>query len=161
MTRATPLFLRLARRIDRWMMERRQEALRTALLTCGTEVQLELPLIIRGPDRVRLGHRVCIGAFSHIWGQGGLTIDDDTLIASHVAITTLTHKPGAPRHADTLEQAPIHIGKNVWIGAHAVILPGVNIGDGAVIGAGSIVNRDVPSGTVVAGVPAKALKRTK
>ena len=56
---------------------------------------------------------------------------------------------------------PIHIGMNVWIGAHATILPGVNIGDGAIIGAGAVVNKDIPSNAVAVGVPAKVIKSIK
>lgn len=54
--------------------------------------------------------------------------------------------------------APIHIGRNVWIGANAVVLPGVSIGDGAVVAAGAVVTKDVPPCTIVGGVPAKKLK---
>lgn len=53
---------------------------------------------------------------------------------------------------------PIHVGKNVWIGAHATILPGVNIGDGAIIGAGAVVNKNIPANCVAVGVPAKPIK---
>lgn len=54
--------------------------------------------------------------------------------------------------------APIRIGKKVWIGANATVVPGVSIGDGAVIAAGAVVTKDVPARTVVAGVPAKVVK---
>ncbi len=53
---------------------------------------------------------------------------------------------------------PIHIGKNVWIGANATILPGVSIGDGAIIAAGAVVSKDVPENSVVGGVPARKIK---
>ena len=54
--------------------------------------------------------------------------------------------------------APIHIGKRVWIGSNATVLPGVTIGDGAVVAAGAVVTRDVPANTVVGGVPAKVIR---
>ena len=54
--------------------------------------------------------------------------------------------------------APIHIGRDVWIGANAVILPGITIGDGAVIAAGAVVTKDVPENTVAGGVPARVIK---
>ena len=57
-----------------------------------------------------------------------------------------------------MRPAPIHIGKQVWIGANATILPGVTVGDGAVIAAGAVVTRDVPERAVVAGVPARVVK---
>ena len=54
--------------------------------------------------------------------------------------------------------APIHIGKNVWIGSHATILPGVTINDNAIIAAGAVVTKDVPANTIVGGIPAKLIK---
>ena len=54
--------------------------------------------------------------------------------------------------------APIHIGKNVWIGSNATVLPGVSIGDGAIVAAGAVVTKDVPENTIVGGVPAKVIR---
>jgi acetyltransferase-like isoleucine patch superfamily enzyme len=70
----------------------------------------------------------------------------------------LTHATDAPSFAESLVSKPVDIGRNVWIGAHAVILPGIRIGDGAIIGAGAVVNRDVAAGDVVAGVPAVSIR---
>jgi len=63
-----------------------------------------------------------------------------------------------PAHRKDVIPAPVHIGRDVWIGANAVILPGVTIGDGAVIAAGAVVTKDVPENTVAGGVPAKVIK---
>lgn len=146
---------RLLSRFDRWLHDRRVATLKRTFAACGPDVSIDLPTIIRGGEKLRLGARVSINAFVHIWAQGGLTIGDDTLIASHVAITTLTHEPSAKSFRETLVLKPIAIGANVWIGTHAVILPGVTIGDHAIIGAGAVVTRDVPPGTTVVGVPAR------
>ena len=64
----------------------------------------------------------------------------------------------SPKDRGSMIPAPIRIGKNVWVGANAVILPGVTIGDGAIVAAGAVVNRDVPENTVVGGVPAKVIR---
>jgi acetyltransferase-like isoleucine patch superfamily enzyme len=149
---------RLLLRFDRWLHDRRVAALRKTFAACGAGGSIDLPVIIRGGEHLRLGARVSINAFTHIWAQGGLAIGDDTLVASHVAITTLTHDKTAAAYRDSLLTRPITIGANVWIGAHAVILPGVLIGDRAIIGAGAVVTHDVPAGTTVAGVPARALR---
>ena len=63
-----------------------------------------------------------------------------------------------PARRGDLEPAPIRVGNDVWIGANATVLPGVTVGDGAVIAAGAVVTRDVPPMTVVGGVPAKIIK---
>lgn len=122
-------------------------------LGAGTEIYPYV--VINGAENVRIGNHCSLGAFLHIWGEGGVTIGDDVLIASHTAITSLTHNKHAIRFRGTLVKKPVIIGDNVWIGAGSVILPGVSIGSGSIIGAGAVVTHDVPSGVVVTGVPGK------
>lgn len=148
------LIQRVVRRLDRWLIEQRRAALISQFAACGEGVSIQLPVVINNADHLRLGARVSINAFVHIWALGGVTIGDDTLIASHVAITSLTHDPRSELFATSSQTRPVVIGRNVWIGAHAVILPGVTIGDGAIIGAGAVVTRDVAPRSVVVGVPA-------
>lgn len=116
------------------------------------------PVVIHGPEKLTVGDDVVVNAFVHIWAQGGVTIGASTMIASHVAITSLTHDKAAARFADSLVVKPVVIGRNVWIGSHAVILPGITIGDGAIVGAGAVVTRDVAPGETVVGVPAAVLR---
>lgn len=92
--------------------------------------------------------------------QGGITIDDGALIGHNVVLATLNHDPNPAARRD-MHPRPIHIGKNVWIGAGAVILPGVTVGDNAIVAAGAVVSRDVEPGTVVAGVPARKIKNIR
>jgi len=150
-------FERIFRRLDHWNCARRIASIKRSIAVCGAEVSIDMPTVISGGDKLCIGSRVSINAFVHIWAQGGLKIGDDTLIASHVAITTLTHEKTTALYRETLVSKPVHIGSNVWVGTHAVILPGVTIGDNAIIGAGAVVTRDVPAGTTVAGAPARAL----
>ncbi|MGM9538288.1 MAG: DapH/DapD/GlmU-related protein [Candidatus Onthomonas sp.] len=103
---------------------------------------------------ITVGKNVFINSGCRFQDQGGITIDDGALIGHNVVLATLNHCLD-PLHREDLCPAPIHIGKKVWIGANATVLPGVSIGDGAVIAAGAVVTRDVPENTVVAGVPAK------
>ena len=151
----------LARPISglRWMYRRfLSELLKLRLGRCGSHVYLHSPLVIENGECVSVGDDVVIGAFVHIWGGGGVMIGHRVLIASHVAITSLTLSYTGPRVRETIRAAPIDIGDDAWIGTHAVILPGVRIGAGAVIGAGSVVTRDVPPRSIVAGVPARIVK---
>jgi len=113
--------------------------------------------------QVTLGDRVTINDFVHIWGGGGVAIGDDSMVASHCAIVSQTHDVDALRkqqkYRDTLiTRGPIVIGKNVWIGASAVILPGIHIGDNAIVGAGAVVTKNVAPNTVVVGTPAYAIR---
>jgi acetyltransferase-like isoleucine patch superfamily enzyme len=107
---------------------------------------------------LHVGERVAINAFVHIWANCRVTIGDNSMIASHVQITTSTHDYRVRPYRDFRTDAPVSIGRNVWIGSGAIVLPGVTIGDNSVIGAGSVVTRDVPCDTVVAGVPARPVR---
>lgn len=100
---------------------------------------------------------VFINSGCYFQDQGGIFIGDGTLIGHNVVLTTLNHGISPDKRHD-LFPAPIHIGKNVWIGANVVILPGVTIGDNAVIAAGAIVSKNVPENVVVGGVPAKIIR---
>jgi maltose O-acetyltransferase len=137
---------------------RKVKSLKSTFKTCGDNVSIQLPVCINGSKNISVGNDVSINAFVHIWGQGGVTIGNDCLIASHVSITSLTHNVDAAlyRHENIAKQ--VIIGNNVWIGTHAVILPGVEIGDNAIVGAGAVVNKNVPANTIVAGVPAKIIR---
>ena len=86
-------------------------------------------------------------------------IGDDVMIGPNTLITTVGH-PISPkaRKARMGVCKPIHIGNNVWMGGNVTVLPGITIGDNAILAAGAVVTRDVPSNTIVAGVPAKVIK---
>ena len=129
-----------------------------SLLRCGANSSIRLPCVIEGPDFVEIGSDVSIAAYLHIWGHGGVTIGNRTLIASHVAITSLTHDADAPSAFGTLIASPVVIGHDVWIGAHSVVLPGVTIGDGCVVAAGSVVRESVAPYSIVAGAPARIVR---
>ena len=106
---------------------------------------------------IHVGKNVFINMGCKFQDQGGIFIGDGVLIGHNVVLATLNHAK-SPCDRSTMLPAPIHIGKNVWIGANATVLPGVTIGDGAIVAAGAVVNRDVPENTVVGGVPAKVIK---
>jgi len=128
---------------------------------CGNDTFIQFPVRFEGPKNISIGNNVSINAFVHMWGHGTINIGDDCLIASHVSINSVTHNPEVLPYKSNIVTKEVNIGKNVWIGSHSVILPGVKIGDNAIIGAGAVVNKDVPANVTVAGVPAKIIKSHK
>jgi acetyltransferase-like isoleucine patch superfamily enzyme len=88
---------------------------------------------------------------------GGITIENDVQIGPKVSLITENH-PLNPSTRKSLDLKSILIKRNAWIGAGAIILPGVIIGENAVVAAGAVVNKDVPANTVVGGIPAKIIR---
>jgi|ERR1035437_2382624 acetyltransferase-like isoleucine patch superfamily enzyme len=116
--------------------------------------------IIYGPIKnLRLGRNVSFGGNVVLCLNNFIEIDDDTMIAVNTVIHTSTHDYNCHPMWYKRIDAPIKIGKHVWIGVGAIILPGVIIEDYAVVAAGSIVTKNVPRGSIVAGNPAKIIKR--
>ena len=122
-------------------------------------------VVIRPPFRCDYGTQIAIGAGTFV-NYGCVMLDvvaieigERCQIATGVQLLTATHPidPGPRRDAWEYGE-PIKIGDNVWIGAGAIVCPGVTIGDDSVIGAGAVVTRDVPPGVVAAGNPARVLR---
>lgn len=107
---------------------------------------------------ISIGKDVFINSGCHFQDQGGITIGDGSLIGHNVVLATINHDL-LPSQKRKNHYAPITIGSNVWIGSNAVILPGVTIGEWAVVAAGAVVTKDVPPYTVVGGTSAKIIKR--
>jgi acetyltransferase-like isoleucine patch superfamily enzyme len=116
------------------------------------------PFYTAGGDEIRVGHNVFVNQNCTFYDLGGLDIADDVMIGPNVSIITSGH-PLEPskRRASTIGK-PVVIGRNVWIAAGATIIGGVTVGENSVVAAGSVVTRDVPPNTLVAGVPAKVIR---
>ena len=111
--------------------------------------------------RLVLGDDVDLAKDVIITTDGGVTIGDRVLVGHRTQILSLNHvvPPAGERIFDSgHEGKPVSIGSDVWIGANSLILPGVSIGDGAVVAAGAVVTRNVPRNAVVAGVPATIIR---
>lgn len=104
---------------------------------------------------VSIGRNVIVMPGCLMMSAGGITIEDGAMIAANVQLISNNHDL-YERQVITCRH--VHIGKNAWIGAGATILPGVTIGDNAVVGAASVVTRDVAPDTIVAGNPARVIK---
>jgi acetyltransferase-like isoleucine patch superfamily enzyme len=110
---------------------------------------------------IRIGKRCSINPFCMIYGYGGVTIGDDVRIAAHTSIIAFNHQyddVGSISSQGNSKKG-IVIEDNVWIGAGVRILDGVTIGERCVVGAGSVVTRSVESGSVIAGNPARIIRR--
>jgi acetyltransferase-like isoleucine patch superfamily enzyme len=106
---------------------------------------------------ISLGKGVFINSGCRFQDQGGISIGDDCLIGHNAVIATLQHDIHPSRRGDLIP-SPVVIGRNVWLGANVTVLPGVTIGDDAVIGAGSIVTKDIPARTIAVGSPARVVR---
>jgi acetyltransferase-like isoleucine patch superfamily enzyme len=115
------------------------------------------PLYINYGKHIKIGKNVFINFDCVFLGLGGITIEDGVLIAPKVSLLSEGH-PVSPKERQALVPGHIHIKKNAWIGTGATILPGVIVGENAVVAAGSVVSKDVPANTVVGGIPAKHIK---
>lgn len=115
------------------------------------------PLYINYGKHTRIGKNVFINFDCVFLDLGGITIEDNVLIAPKVNLLSEGH-PLSPNDRQSLVPGHIHIRSNAWIGAGATILPGVTIGENAVVAAGAVVSKDVPANTIVGGVPAKIIK---
>lgn len=104
---------------------------------------------------VKIGKNVIVMNGCLMMAAGGITIGDETQIAANVQLISNNHDL---EDRNVITCKPIKIGRRVWIGAGATILPGVIIGDNSVVGAGSVVTKEVPANTIVAGNPARFIK---
>jgi acetyltransferase-like isoleucine patch superfamily enzyme len=133
------------------------------LLSQITESSIDQSTTVLAPLHINLGifthmgKNVFINHDCTFLDIGGITIEDDVLIGPKVSLITESH-PLSPAERRALIVKPIVIKRNAWIGAGATILPGVTVGENAVVAAGAVVNKDVPANTAVAGVPAKVIK---
>jgi acetyltransferase-like isoleucine patch superfamily enzyme len=133
------------------------------LLSQITESSIDQSTTVLAPFHINLGifthmgKNVFINHDCTFLDIGGITIEDEVLIGPKVSLITEGH-PLNPAERKALTVKPIVIKRNAWIGAGAIILPGVTVGENAVVAAGAVVNKDVPSNTVVAGIPAKKVK---
>lgn len=125
--------------------------------TIGANATVFTPFHTNFGRFLKIGSNVFINHACSFLDMGGITIEDNVLIGPKVNLLTENH-PLDPEKRRSMFCKPILIKRNAWIGAAATILPGVTIGENAVVAAGAVVSKDVADNTVVGGVPAKLLK---
>ena len=133
-----------------------------SLMQVGPRCEIHPSVTFREGQNIVIGERIRIQPFSCLWASPNakIIVGDGTGLGPGTMIFSSNHQyvPGKPYIDQPYNERDVIIGRNVWVGARCVILPGVRIGDNAVIAAGSVVNRDVAEATLVGGVPAKLLK---
>lgn len=128
--------------------------------SCGTNVNVETKVKFGSGRRITIGENSGIGVNASL--SGTITIGKNVMMGPDVIMITQNHnfhRIDIPMtEQGEQDEKPIQIGDNVWLGARVIILPGVNVGDWAVVGAGSVVTNDVPSWAVVGGNPARIIR---
>ena len=107
---------------------------------------------------IKIGKGVFINHCCSMLDLGGINIEDDVMIAPNVSITSEGH-PLNPKDRTSLVCQPVLIKKGAWLGANVTILPGVTVGENAIVAAGAVVSKDVPDNVIVGGIPAKIIKK--
>lgn len=131
-------------------------------IAAGPGLRMAPTASLRNGERIVLGSGVRVGEGCFLWAgdaTGRIRIGDDVLLAPGVFITASNYATVAGRRIDdrSTREADVVVGDDVWLGARAVVLPGVRIGDGAVVGAGAVVTKDLPPNAVAVGVPARVV----
>ena len=145
--------------IDTELRHKRAEYNKGLLGHYGSNFQLSGDAFLVSPGCVTFGDDCCVNEFVHVLGGGGLHCGNGVWIANHASIITSTH-PSDVEFIGAHPQInlPVHVEDNVWIGSHAVILPGVTLGRSCIIGAASVVTKDIPPYTIAVGVPARVIR---
>ncbi len=140
-------------------LEARQEAIRGLLGKAGENCVVEQPLFCTYGYKTTVGKNFFMNVNGKLMDSGKITIGDNVFIAPDVCIVTEEHAMDVEQRVAGLEYThPVTIGDNVWICTGAIILPGVTIGADSVIGAGSVVTKDIPPRSLAVGNPCKVIR---
>lgn len=138
------------------MTEECDALIRELFPNMGENCMIQPPLQVNLADNVKIGNNVAIMYNLLCMSAGGIFIEDNVMIAANVSLISNNHDF---KEREIITCKPVVIKKNVWVGAGSTILPGVTIGENAIVAAGSVVTKDVPANTLVGGVPAKFIKQ--
>lgn len=131
-------------------------------LTLGPKARVSPTAAFSYPERITAGARLGIGARTTLWAgpaRGRIVIGDDVLLGPDILITAASYRfnDGGPVTEQAMDEADVMIGNDVWLGARVIVLPGARIGDGAIVGAGSVVRGEIPPYGVAVGIPARVV----
>ncbi|MGK0390253.1 MAG: maltose O-acetyltransferase [Maribacter sp.] len=150
---------KLLRKIyNKWLRKKQKLHL---LKDLGKPCYIDTSATFNFHKNISIGAYSRIGKDCHLDGEGSINIGEGTIFAPRVVILTSSHNYKDSKllpYDETDAKRPVNIGKGCWLGWGAMIVPGVTIGDGAVVAMGAVVTKNVPNGTIVGGNPAKVLK---
>ncbi|HGN7348373.1 TPA: sugar O-acetyltransferase [Staphylococcus aureus] len=139
---------------------KRKELIDQLFQTTTDNVELAIPFDTDYGWNVKLGKNVFVNTNCYFMDGGQITIGDNVFIGSNCGFYTATHPLNFHHRNEGFEKAgPINIGSNTWFGGHVAVLPGVTIGEGSVIGAGSVVTKDIPPHSLAVGNPCKVVRK--
>lgn len=154
------MFATIAHNLLNWLERQRVLYYRGQMKSVGQRVVIQPGLRMSRPANITIGDDVNIHVNCVMQAQAPIEIGSHTLIAANCTIVTANHaleeRGAAALH--TIERKSVRIGSDCWLGANVTVLPGVSIGDGAVIAAGSVVTRDMPANMICMGSPARPVK---
>lgn len=139
----------------RWMV------FKLSLKRLGRNTLIDYKTYLRYPSKISIGDNVSINRGCELYASflvptGRITLGNNVILSPNVRLFTIGHDPS---HFDFPDLAgPIVIGDHAWIGGNSIVLPNISIGEGAVIGAGSVVTRDIPAYAIAVGSPARVIK---
>ena len=142
-------------------IEKKEAYMKEVFAECGEGCYIELPFHANwGGHHVHFGSGIYVNSNMTMVDDGHIFIGDKVMIGPNVSLITAAHPIEPELRAKGLQyNRDVHIGENVWIGTGVIILPGVNIGKNSVIGAGSVVTKDVPENAVAFGNPCRVIRR--
>lgn len=123
-------------------------------------IEIRLPFYTDFGRNIKLGKNIFINSNVMLTDLGGIELEDNVLIGPNTTIVSVNHVEN-PSYRKDLELRPVLIKKNAWLGANVTVLPGVTIGENVIVGAGTIVTKDVPDNTMVVGNPAREIRKIK
>lgn len=132
---------------------------RLAGVDVGSNVTMMANIVISGYAQIRIGDRAFLNHGVYIDARAGIVIEEDVQVADHVRIVTSSHEiSGGGRAAGAMTALPVTIGRGSWLGSGVCVMPGLRVGERAIVGAGALVTKDLEGGAIYAGVPARRLR---
>lgn len=159
---------KLINRLLLFLEKKKKEAeyirLKNSMKYCGSNVKLESSCHIIVPQNFEIGDNSSISSYTVVFATFGVNIGKNCLISSNCTISSYNHIQKSDNRVRDVEEdykfsKKVKIGDNVWIGMNSCILPGVSIGQNSIVGAGSVVTKNIPENEVWVGNPAKCVKK--